>query len=178
MARNAARIAFDRTEFLITGCAVEAGRLKTHRVQIGPRGPKAPGFVFNRLYQLCSVVLATKLLLHPEQLYEQHRGPDLPDNSADDLVAVSQRDGEALVFLLAHLLGVVAEEPAEHRLLGLSDGALDRNGRHRLAQRHVHRALGQLRVEAALIELSYQGPLQLIAFVEESDAEGKADIAE
>src|SRR5215218_5669195 len=122
MARYALRITFDRTEFLVAAVAVEARRLKTHRIEIGPGSPKTLRFVLNRLDQLRSVILAAKLLLHPEQLNEQHRGPDFADNPADDPVAVAQRDGEALVFLLAHLLGVVTDQSAEHRLLGLSNG--------------------------------------------------------
>src|ERR1700730_6773728 len=133
MTRYAARITLDRTEFLITACPVEARRLKAHRVQIGPRGPKTLRFIFNRPDQLCSIVLAAKLPLHPEQLYEQHGGPDLSDNPTDDLVALAQRDGEALVFLLPHLLGVVADQSAEHRPLGLSNRALDGNRRHRIS---------------------------------------------
>src|SRR5258707_15293055 len=143
MARHAFRITFDRTEFLIPASAVETRRLKTHRIEIGPRGPKPLRFVFNRLDQPCPIVLAAKALLHPEQLYEQHRGPDFAYNPADDLVAFAQRDREALVFLLAHLLVVVADKSAEHRLLGLSNGALDGDGRHGLAERHVDRTLGE-----------------------------------
>src|SRR4051812_29658759 len=48
----------------------------------------------------------------------------------------------------------------------------------RSAQRHVHRALRQLRIEAALVEFGHQRSLQFIAFVEKGDAEGKADVAE
>src|ERR1700731_4848586 len=51
-------------------------------------------------------------------------------------------------------------------------------GRHALRQRHVDRGFSELRVEAALIELSDQRPFQLIALVEERDPEGKADMAE
>src|SRR5512134_3271240 len=137
MSRDAAGIAFDRTEFLVTASAVEPRRLKTHRVEIGPRGPKLSCLVFNRPYQFRPVVLPAKLLLHPEQLDEQHRGPDFADNPADDLVALAQRDGEALVLLLPHLFGVVTDQSAEHRLLGFSNGALDGNFRHGLAERHV-----------------------------------------
>ena len=46
------------------------------------------------------------------------------------------------------------------------------------SKRHVHRGFRQLRIEAALIEFGDQRPFQLVAFVEEGDAEGKADIAE
>src|SRR5579863_1358329 len=46
------------------------------------------------------------------------------------------------------------------------------------AQRHVDRALRQLDPEAALIELRHDRPLELVAFVEESDPEREADVAE
>src|SRR5580700_5601163 len=133
MARHAARITFDRTEFLVTACAVETRRLKTHRVDIGLRGPKTSRLVFNRPYQLCPVVLAAKLLLDPEELDEQHRRPDFADDAADDRTLVAQRDGEAAIFLLPHLFGVIADQPAEHRALGRSNRALDGNRRHRIS---------------------------------------------
>src|SRR3982751_4312951 len=134
MSRDAAGIAFDRTESLVAAGAVKARRLKTHRVQIGPRGPKLSCLVFNRLDQPRPVVLAAEFLLDPEELDKQHRGPDFADNPADDPVALAQRDCEALVFLLPHLFGVVTDQPAEHRLLGFSNGALDGNFRHGLAE--------------------------------------------
>src|SRR5258708_18337941 len=105
MPRDAFRITVDRTEFLVAAGAIEARRLKTHRVDIGPPGPEPSRFVLNCLDQLRTEVLPAKFLLHPEQLDEQHRGPDLAHNPADDLVAFAQRDGEALVLLLLHLLG-------------------------------------------------------------------------
>src|SRR4051812_41282568 len=46
------------------------------------------------------------------------------------------------------------------------------------AQRHVHRTFRQLDAEAALVELRYDRPLELIALVEEGEPEGKADILE
>src|SRR6185437_2263543 len=46
------------------------------------------------------------------------------------------------------------------------------------AQRHVHRRFRQLDIEAALVELGDQRPFQFVAFVEEGEAERKADIAE
>src|SRR3954454_4408580 len=48
----------------------------------------------------------------------------------------------------------------------------------RVAQRHVHRTLGQFLIEAALIEFGHQRALQLVAFVEEGDADREADLAE
>src|SRR5215467_4491254 len=45
-------------------------------------------------------------------------------------------------------------------------------------QRHVDGALGQLLAHTALEEFRHQRPLELVAFVDEGDAEGKADIAE
>ena len=45
-------------------------------------------------------------------------------------------------------------------------------------QRHVHRRFRQLLAEAALIEFGHQRPLQLVAFVEEGEPEGEADIVE
>src|SRR6476646_7298072 len=47
-----------------------------------------------------------------------------------------------------------------------------------LAQGDVGRTFGEFLAEAALVELCHQRPLQLIALVEESEAEGKADVAE
>src|SRR5690242_19792153 len=47
-----------------------------------------------------------------------------------------------------------------------------------LAQRHIDGGFRQLGIEAALIELRDQWPLQLVALVEEGNAEGEADIAE
>src|SRR5438552_5859860 len=145
MARHAARITLDRTELLVAARTITARRLKAHRVQIGPRGPKTSRFILDRLDQLGTKILAAILLFHPEELDEQHRGPDFAYNPADDLAAFAQRDGKTLVFLFPHLFGVVTDQPAEHRLLGLTNGALDGNGRHRSAQRHVHRGFGELR---------------------------------
>src|SRR5437762_10484668 len=99
MARHAFRVALDRAEFLVAAIAVEARRLKAHRIHIRPRRSELPRFVLKCLDQVGAVVLATKLLLDPEQLNEQHRGPDLADNAAFDLAALAQRDGKALVFL-------------------------------------------------------------------------------
>jgi len=48
----------------------------------------------------------------------------------------------------------------------------------RSAQRHVHRRFRQFRSEATLVELGDDRPLQLVAFVDEGDAEGKADVLE
>src|SRR3954463_5658634 len=87
--RDPFRITLDRTEFVIAAGAVEARRLKTHRIQIGSRGPKLSCLVFNRLDQPRPVVLAAEFLLHPEELDKQHRGPDLADNPANDLVALA-----------------------------------------------------------------------------------------
>src|SRR5206468_4236885 len=56
-------------------------------------------------------------------------------------------------------------------------GSLLSQGR-RLRERHVHRRLRQFLVEAALIEFGHQRPLQLVALVEEGDAERKTDVAE
>src|SRR4051812_12780184 len=127
MARHAARITLDRAVLLITAVAVEARRLKTHGVDIGPRRPELPCLVLDRLDQLRAEVLAAIFLIHPEQLDEQHRGPDFADDPADYLAAFVQRHGKTLVLLLPHLLGVVADEAVEHRLLGLANGALDGN---------------------------------------------------
>src|SRR5262249_56680277 len=102
MARHALRIALDRAEFLVAAIAVEARRLKAHRIHIRPLRPELPCFILERLDQLRAKVLAAILLLDPEQLDEQHRGPDLANNSADDLAALAQRHREALVFLLPH----------------------------------------------------------------------------
>src|SRR5262245_1895980 len=46
------------------------------------------------------------------------------------------------------------------------------------AQRHVGGALGQLLAEAALVELGHHRPLELVALVEEGEAEPEPDIAE
>src|SRR5215472_4472182 len=178
MTRDATRIAFDGTELLVAAGAVEARRLDAHRVDIGARRPKAPRFVLDRLDQLRPVALSTQPLLQPEELYEQDRGPDFAHDAADDLVTLTQGHGKALVLLLPHLLGVVADQAVEHRLLCLPDGALDSKCRHGLAQRNVDRGLRKLGVEAALVELRHQRPLQFVALVEEGDAEGKSDIAE
>jgi hypothetical protein len=48
----------------------------------------------------------------------------------------------------------------------------------RSAHRHIHRTLGQFLAKAALIKLSYQRAFQLIAFVQERQAESEADIVE
>src|SRR5689334_10286484 len=47
-----------------------------------------------------------------------------------------------------------------------------------LAQRHVGSALGKFLTEAALVELRHQWALELVALVQEGEAEGKADVAE
>src|ERR1700759_2693606 len=176
MTGDFARITLDRTELLVAAGAVEARRLKAHRVYVGLSRAEAPRLIFDRLDQPRPVVLAPQLLLDPEELDEQHRGPDLSDDAADDLVPLTQGNGEALVLLLPHLLGIVTDQSVEHRLLGLSDGALDGDFRHGLAQRHIDRGFRELCIEAALIEFRHQRPLQLVALVEEGDAEGKAYI--
>src|ERR1700738_387787 len=107
MARDATLIAVDRTEFLIPAGAVETRRLITHCIQKRTFGSDLSRAVLNRLDHPPPVVLAAKLLLHPEQLYEQHRAPDFTDDPADDRVTFTQRDGEALVLLLPHLFAVV-----------------------------------------------------------------------
>src|SRR6516162_3676631 len=123
MTRDAAGITLDRTELLIAARAIEARCLNAHGVDIGARRAKASCFVFDHLDQLRPVASSPQPLLQPEELYEQDRGPDFADDAADDLVVLSQRDSEAFVFLLPHLLGVVANQAVEHRLLCLSDGA-------------------------------------------------------
>src|SRR5262245_30383917 len=110
MARHALRIAFTKAELLVAAIAVEARRLEAHRIHIRPRRSEFPRFVLERLDQRGAKILAAIFLLDPEQLDEQHGGPDLADNAAYDLAALAQRDGEALVFLLPHLLGVVRSE--------------------------------------------------------------------
>src|SRR5512138_680917 len=137
MARHAVRIAFDGAKLLIAAIAVEARRLKAHRIHIRTRRSEFPRLVLDRLDQSRAEILAAIFLLDPEQLDEQHRGPDLANDPADDLAALAEGDREALVFLLPHLLGVVTDEAAEHRLLGLANGALDGELRHGLAERHV-----------------------------------------
>src|SRR5712692_7959920 len=109
MARHAARITLDRTELFVAARTIKARRLKAHRVEIGPRGPETSRFILDCRDQLGAKILAAILLLHPEELDEQHRGPDFAYNPADDLAALAQRDGKALVFLLPHLLGVVTD---------------------------------------------------------------------
>src|ERR1700759_4940121 len=176
MTGDVARITLDRTVFLVAAGAIEARRLEAHRVDVGVRRPEAPRLVLDRLDQLRPVILAPQLLLNPEQLDEQDSGPEFSDDTPDDLVSLTQGDGKALVLLLPHLLGVVTDQSVEHRLLGLSNGALDGDFRHGLAQRHIDRGFREFGIEAALIEFRHQRPLQLVALVEEGDAEGKAYI--
>src|SRR4051812_975215 len=107
MARHAVRITFHRTEFLVAATTIKARRLEAHRIQIGTRGPETSRFILDRLDQLGAKILAAIFLLDPEELDEQHLGPDFADNPADDLAALAQRDGKTFVFLLPHLFGVV-----------------------------------------------------------------------
>src|SRR5262245_65214861 len=65
--------------------------------------------------------------------------------------------------------------PVRNLLLDMDMGASPRSA---LRQRHVDGGFRELGVEAALIELRHQRPLELVTLVEEGDAEGKADIAE
>src|SRR5438445_7791269 len=109
--------------------------------------------VLDRRDQLRPETLAALLLVDPEVLDEQNRRPEMPDDAADNLAAVFQRDRDTLELLLPELLVVIGAEPGEHSLLGGPNGALDGDGWHGLAERHVHRRFRQLRVEAALIEL-------------------------
>src|SRR4030081_488364 len=62
--------------------------------------------------------------------------------------------------------------------VALTSGRPRERGGRRLRHRHVYRGLRELRVEAALIEFSDQRAFQLVALVEEGDAEGKADVGE
>src|ERR1700751_1365019 len=130
MARHAARIAVNGAELLVAAGAVEARRLKTHGIDIGARRSEPTRLVLDRRDQLGAVVLAAHLLVDPEPLDEQHRGPDLPHDPADDLAAVLQRDRDALQSLRPHVLVVVTGEPGEHSLLGGPNGALDGEGGH------------------------------------------------
>src|SRR5207302_6827208 len=149
---DAAGIAIDRTERFIPARAVEARSLDAHRVEVGSHCAKAPGLLLNPFDQRRSVALAAKPLLDPEELDEQHSHPDLADNSADYRLMVTQRDGEAAIFLLPHLFGVVANEIAKDRALGLSNRALDGNRRHASAHRDVHRGSREFGMEAALMD--------------------------
>src|ERR1700744_3615829 len=178
MARDAARISLDRTELLVPGFAIKPRRLEAHRVDIGVSRPEAPRLILDFPDELRAKTLAAKAALQPEKLDEQNCGPDFSNNAADNVVLLTQRDGKPLVFLLAHLLVVVTDQSVKHRFLCLSDGALDGDRRHALAQRNIDRGFRQLRVEAALIEFSHQRPFQFVALVEEGDTEGKAEIAE
>src|SRR5882724_8465732 len=99
MARHACGITLDRPEFFVAAIAVEARRLKAHRIHIRTRRSELPRFVLECLDQVRATILAAIFLLDPEQLDEQHRGPDLANDSADDLAALAQRDGKALVLL-------------------------------------------------------------------------------
>src|SRR4051812_10226883 len=86
--------------------------------------------VLDRRDQLGAMSLAALLLIDPEILDEQNRGPEMPDDAADDLAAVFQRDRDAPDLLLAKVLVVIGAEPGEHSLLGRPNGALDGNGGH------------------------------------------------
>src|SRR5579871_4154904 len=99
MTGDVARIALDRTELSVAAGAIEARRLEAHRVDVGVRRTEATRLVLDRLDQRRPVVLAAQFPLDPEQLDEQHRGPDFSDDASDDLVSLTQGDGEALVLL-------------------------------------------------------------------------------
>src|SRR5580693_1651368 len=131
MARHAARIAVNRTERLVSTLPVEAGRLNTHRIDVGAHRTEAASLVLDLFDQPRSSAFAAESLVDPEQLDEQHRHPDFADDPADDLFLFTERNGEAAVVLLPHLLFVVADEAAENRALGLADRTLDGNRRHR-----------------------------------------------
>src|SRR5215468_5097039 len=146
MARHAAWIAVNGAEFFVAASAVEARRLKTHRVEIRPGRPDLSRLILDRRDQLCAVVLAAEFLLDPEELDEQNLRPDLTDDAADDLAALFQGNREALVLLLSHPLIVVANEPGEHRFLGRPNAALGGDGWHGSAERHVDRRFRQLRI--------------------------------
>src|SRR6185369_9863097 len=166
MARHAAGIALESAEFLVPAGTIEARRLETHRVDMGLDRALPSCLVLDRCDQLRAKPLAALLLVDPEILDEQNRGPEMPDDAADDLAAVLQRDRDALGPLLPELLVIIGTEPGEHSLLGGPNGALDGDGWHGLAKRHVDRRFRQLRVEAALVELGDQGTLELVALVE------------
>src|ERR1700759_2912144 len=119
MTGDFAGITLDRTELPVAAGTIKARRLEAHGVHIRMRRPKAPRLALDRLDQLRSVILAAQCLLDPEELDEQNRGPDFSDDAPDDPVSLTQGDGEALVLLLPHLLGVVGDQSVEHRLLGL-----------------------------------------------------------
>src|SRR5581483_2557235 len=125
MTRRAARVTLDRSEFPVSAGAIEAWGLEAHRVDVCMGRAETPRFVLDRLDQLRPEALAAKPLLEPKQLDKQHRRPDFTDDSAHDGIFVPQRDGKPLVFLLANLLGVVADQAVEHRLFRLADSALD-----------------------------------------------------
>ena len=49
---------------------------------------------------------------------------------------------------------------------------------HASRHQHLRRALRQFLAEGALVELGHAGAFQLVALVEEGEAEGEADIVE
>src|SRR6516225_4841853 len=99
MTRDATGLAVDRAELLISARAIEARRLDAQCIHIRSDGPKAYRFVFNGLDQRLAMTLAAEFLLQPEQLDEQHGGPNFSDDAAYDFIIGKQRDSEALVFL-------------------------------------------------------------------------------
>src|ERR1700734_3509124 len=78
---------------------------------------------------------------------------------------------------LALLFGLMFDDM--QRLRPGEPVALPASGERRLLrERHVDRALRQFLAEAALIEFRHQRTLELVAFVDEGQPEGEADIAE
>src|SRR3954467_7872769 len=134
MARHAAGIALEGAEFRVPLGTIEARRPETHRVAVGRDRALPSCLVLDRRDQLRTMSLAALLLVDPEILDEQNRGPEMPDDAADDLAAVLQRDRDAFDPLLAKVLVVIGAEPGEHSLLGGPNGALDGDGWHGLAE--------------------------------------------
>src|SRR3569623_1478751 len=130
MARYAAGITLEGTELLIPAGTIEVRRLETHRIDIGLDCAMPSCLILDRRDQLRAESLAALLLLDPEILDEQNRGPEMPDDAADALAAVLERDRDAPDLLLPEVLVVVGAEPGEHSLLGGPNGALDGDGWH------------------------------------------------
>src|SRR4051794_30662251 len=130
MARHAAGIALDGAEFLVPAGTIKARRLETHGVDMGLDRALPSCLVLDRSDQPGANTLAALLLIDPEVLDEQNRGPEMPDDAADDLAAVLQRNRDASDLLLPEVLVVIGAESGEHSLLGRPNGALDGDGWH------------------------------------------------
>src|SRR5262249_11177644 len=119
------------TKFAISQFLVEAGRLKTERVEVDAPHAALARFRFRGFHESLAPSLATLPLGGPEQADEQPAEKSFADESADDLAPIAQRDRQRTVVGLARRVDVVSMETFENLPLGRTVHTIDVQRHHR-----------------------------------------------